>query len=140
MGAQADHYLHVNLDKKAAREAITAAAVAWPKLAEAQNATFKKEIEQVAADAVAILKEPALPELKTAAVMQGLIKNAPAPAGTEADKLKKGLEEVINPADNQGGLMSFRLLAPFASILVLVFGIIWFLDRRKGGYKAEAIH
>lgn len=79
-----------------------------------------------------------MPELKTAAVMQGLIKNAPG--GPEADKLKKGLEDVLNPADNKGGLMSFPLLATFASILVLVFGIIWFLDRRKGAYKAEAIH
>ncbi|MEN9358490.1 MAG: hypothetical protein RL095_25 [Verrucomicrobiota bacterium] len=147
MGKQADHYLHENLDKKAAREAIAAAAAAWPKLAEGQNEVFKKEILQAASDAESVLKEAELPELKTAAAMQGLIKNAPPGEktakvkenGIAADKLTAQLKAVLNPADNKGGLMSFRLLAPFAGLLVLIFGTIWFLDRRNGGYKAEQI-
>jgi hypothetical protein len=35
--------------------------------------------------------------------------------------------------------MSFRLVSPFAIILVVVFGIIYLKDKARGGYRVEAI-
>jgi len=46
---------------------------------------------------------------------------------------------VLDPADNFGGRMSFRRLAPFSLIIIIVFGTLYFMDRRKGGYKVEKI-
>ena len=46
---------------------------------------------------------------------------------------------ILNPADNYGGRMSFRLIAPFSLIIALVFGALYLIDKRKGGYRAEEI-
>ena len=48
-------------------------------------------------------------------------------------------QNVLNPADNYGGLMSFRYVAPLSLILIVVFGIIYMQDRRRGGYRPEKI-
>ncbi len=46
---------------------------------------------------------------------------------------------ILNPADNTGGRLSFRTLAPFGLILVVVFGILLIQDRRAGGYRAKKL-
>ena len=43
---------------------------------------------------------------------------------------------VLMPAEARGGQISFRFVAPFALILVLVFGSLHLRDRRSGGYRA----
>ena len=45
----------------------------------------------------------------------------------------------LNPADNEGGRRSFRRLAPFGIILIVVFGLLLVRDLRAGGYKAEKL-
>ncbi|GAB5519687.1 MAG: MFS transporter [Rhodothermales bacterium] len=42
---------------------------------------------------------------------------------------------ILNPADNFGGRTSFRYVAPFGLVLILVFGVLYIKDRRSGGYK-----
>ncbi|MEM1095453.1 MAG: MFS transporter [Bacteroidota bacterium] len=42
---------------------------------------------------------------------------------------------ILNPADNFGGRTSFRYVAPFGLILIVVFGFLYVQDRRAGGYK-----
>ncbi len=46
---------------------------------------------------------------------------------------------ILGPADNYGGKISFRKLAPLGLILIGVFGFLFFQDRRSGGYKAESL-
>ena len=45
----------------------------------------------------------------------------------------------LNPADNEGGRRSFRTLAPFGFILIVVFGLLLLRDIRAGGYRAEKL-
>ena len=52
---------------------------------------------------------------------------------------KEAVGNLLNPAENDGGLMSFRYVAPFAIILVVVFGAMYLVDKKKGGYQAEKI-
>ena len=43
---------------------------------------------------------------------------------------------VLNPAEAAGGQRSFRFVAPIAALLVIIFGVMYAADRRRGGYKA----
>ncbi len=57
-------------------------------------------------------------------------------AGTGLDDpLVQEAQALLNPADNYGGRQSFRTLAPYGLILVLVFGIMFVRDRMAGGYR-----
>jgi fucose permease len=46
---------------------------------------------------------------------------------------------IIGPADNYGGRISFRYVAPLCLLLALIFGGLWMGDRRRGGYRVESI-
>ena len=75
----------------------------------------------------------ALPVGATAQALRGIIgSGADSPAVAEAGA-------ILNPADNYGGRLSFRTLAPVGIILILVFGFLFIRDRRAGGYKAEKL-
>lgn len=75
----------------------------------------------------------ALPVGDTAQALRGIIgSGADSPAVAQA-------QAILNPADNYGGRLSFRTLAPVGLILILVFGILFIRDRRAGGYKAEKL-
>lgn len=72
-----------------------------------------------------------LPEVETAEALRAVMASgADSPAVGNAGA-------VLNPADNYGGRLSFRYLAPFGIILIIVFGYLYFRDRKAGGYKAE---
>lgn len=43
---------------------------------------------------------------------------------------------ILQPAETTGGQQSFRYVAPFALILVVVFGTMYARDRARGGYRA----
>jgi hypothetical protein len=47
---------------------------------------------------------------------------------------------VLRPADNYGGRMAFRWIAPVALIVALFFALMFMADRKKGGYRAEKLH
>jgi fucose permease len=46
---------------------------------------------------------------------------------------------VINPAEGYGGQQALLSVAPFTVILIAFFGAMYFLDRRRGGYRAERL-
>ncbi|MBT8405437.1 MAG: MFS transporter [Gemmatimonadetes bacterium] len=46
---------------------------------------------------------------------------------------------VLGPADNYGGRISFRYVAPLCGILALIFAALWAGDRRRGGYRVTRI-
>ena len=75
----------------------------------------------------------ALPVGATAQALRGIIgSGADSPAVAQA-------QAILNPADNYGGRLSFRTLAPVGLILILVFGGLFIKDRMAGGYKAEKL-
>ena len=43
---------------------------------------------------------------------------------------------ILQPAEARGGQVSFRYIAPAAIVLVIVFGVMYVQDRRRGGYRA----
>ena len=46
---------------------------------------------------------------------------------------------ILQPAEAAAGQRSFRYVAPAALVLVLVFGVMYAGDRRRGGYRAVRI-
>ena len=75
----------------------------------------------------------ALPHPDTANALRAII-------GSGADSpLVEQAKSILNPADNYGGRMAFRRVAPLAIILVIIFGILYGTDRARGGYQAEHI-
>jgi hypothetical protein len=47
--------------------------------------------------------------------------------------------QLLGPADNYGGRMSFRAIVPFTALLIVIFGVLYWRDRQRGGYKVEKI-
>ena len=161
MGAIADKYLHqklaaekVSADKTAG--VIEKVAGTYTALAVSQPDTkagniYRDELKSTVKDADDVRKvwtaTGELPEFKTANALRSALKNGPedkvAKTGTDIEKAaleaKREAGDILNPAENYGGLMSFRHVAPFAIILVVVFGAMYLVDKKKGGYKAEKI-
>lgn len=73
------------------------------------------------------------------------------PPGPTADALRSISSSVVDaepvqqagsriaPAEAYGGRMSFRWLAPFAIIIIIIFGILHWRDVQAGGYQAKAL-
>ncbi len=49
----------------------------------------------------------------------------------QAKEAKEDAAEIVNPADNYGGLMSFRWVAPFSIIIIVIFGALYVHDRAR---------
>ena len=62
-----------------------------------------------------------------------------APKGDAAEAVVKAVKDILGPADNYGGRMSFRSVAPFSIVIIVVFGVLYLRDRAGGGYKAETL-
>lgn len=48
-------------------------------------------------------------------------------------------QEILGPADNFGGRVSFLYVVPLTGVLMLIFGGMYIKDRRSGGYTVERI-
>lgn len=75
-------------------------------------------------------------ELPRGSTMQAL--RSVSGSGVESEIVGRAQAQ-LNPADNEGGRRSFRRLAPFGIILIVVFGLLLVRDLRAGGYKAEKL-
>ena len=74
-----------------------------------------------------------LPESVTANALRAIINSG----GDE--ELVERANALLGPADNYGGRVSFRYILPFTGALILIFGLLYILDRRAGGYRAVRI-
>jgi fucose permease len=137
MGRVADERLHEALPYEQSVAALQKVVQTYPPLAAMAQEPFRSEIlgaVQEVSTALAQAQGGKLPE-GTANAMRSAISNAPP----EADAVVKEIKGVLNPADNYGGRMSFRYVAPFAIVIIIVFGVIYLRDRAAGGYKAEKL-
>ena len=79
----------------------------------------------------AIGEEPTLPPVETANALRAIIES-----GSTSPTVERA-RGILGPADNHGGLVSFRYLVPLSGVLVLIFGLLYIRERRSGGYRAE---
>ena len=155
MGRIADRYLHDRLVEQRAETLAVLGNVAsqYPLLAaQVQEDTFRDEILSVVngvadergekkvagvRDVLAEARTGELPPGTTAEALRNAAKNAPK--GEEGAAIVKEINGILLPADNCGGRMSFRYVAPFSIIIIIVFGILYLRDRAAGGYRAETL-
>jgi MFS family permease len=80
----------------------------------------------------------ALPKLHTAGALRCAVGNGPggdastqrSPAEQSAWIAKTKAQGILGPAESRGGLMAFRWVSPLAILLVAVFGVMYWQDRR----------
>lgn len=80
-----------------------------------------------------VRENDSLPPVETANALRALIGS-----GSTSPTVERA-QEILNPAENHGGLVSFRSLVPFSSVLIVVFGTLYVRERRRGGYRAERL-
>lgn len=74
-------------------------------------------------------------------IMGGMYDTAAAKAAGGVEKLKALTEgsPALEAANTVAAVESFRFVAMLPAILLLVFGAIWLMDKRKGGFKPEKL-
>ncbi len=138
IGKVADDHLKDKLDTAATTAVIQKIADEFPSLQAAAPGALGKDFQPGIDSAKQVLEKikaagGALPHPDTANALRAAIGS-----GAKADVVKEAAD-ILNPADNYGGRLSFRVIAPSAIVLVIVFGVMYIDDRRKGGYKVEKI-
>ncbi|MCH8805244.1 MAG: MFS transporter [Planctomycetes bacterium] len=142
MGKLADKSLHTRLleNPQESIAALEQVVAIYPPLAATAVEPFKSEIEGAIDQVRSVLAaaaDGALPD-NTAGAMRAAVGNAPK--GEAAEAVVKAVKGVLGPADNYGGRMSFRYVAPFSIVIIVVFGVLYLRDRAGGGYKAETLN
>ena len=137
MGGIADRVTHEVLDKDRAYIVLVQAAGALQseslRTPGPEGDDMRSALELVTAVLPPIGDDPVLPELETAKAMRAYIESgSTSPAVEQA-------QDILGPAENQGGLVSFRYLVPLSGLLVVIFGLLYMRERRSGGYRAERL-
>jgi len=137
MGRKADSYMNERLPLDKTVVVLQQTVDTFPTLAAQAKGKTGKDILAAMEKAQAALKKAKaqnqLPEPDTANALRDIINTGgQAPVAKEADAL-------LGPADNYGGLMSFRYVAPLGIILAVVFGLLYASDKARGGYRVEKI-
>lgn len=139
LGRIADRYLPGQLPAAQTRALVEKIAGVFPALQAAapaaQKSDFDLTIKAATAEMARIKADPALwkPTTETANVLRAAI------GAGHKDAVVEEAGRILNPGDNFGGRMAFRKVAPLAAILVVVFGVLYIKDRRRGGYTVEKI-
>jgi len=138
MGQIADKYAHGQLPVQETTVCLQQVVSDFPALkAEAKGETGE-DIQAAIDAAQGVLDEAGaaageLPMITTANALREVIRS-----GGDAEAAKEA-GALLGPADNYGGRVSFRYVAPLAIILAIIFGLLFASDRAKGGYKVEKI-
>jgi fucose permease len=143
MGKIADRYLAEALPPAETVALLERAESTLPTyLAQAQASTdvaslgYREADVQMAIDetAIALSDYRASNDIATDATANAL--RAIGGAAIPGETLAEDANAILQPADAIGGQTSFRYVAPFALILVVVFGTMYINDRKAGGYRA----
>ena len=148
MGRLADKYLPDKLPAPETKVLMQDVVATFPGYEAKAEGKLGEDIKAAVAAAQGVVsaveKTGQLPHPATANALREIIKAKPAVANAVGGEkpetpLVNKAESLLNPADNYGGRMSFRKVAPFAIILIIVFGALYITDRARGGYKQEHI-
>jgi MFS family permease len=131
MGEIADEYAHEVLPVQQTVGVLTTAAQSFPQLAQSAQDRQRADMLGAGQAASAVLasyrQTGRLPAGETANALRAIVSSGgSSPAVQQA-------QEILGPADNYGGRMSFRWVAPLSLILLVVFGALYLSDRRKRG-------
>ena len=137
MGGIADRVTHEVLDKDRAFVVLVSAAGALQSEAlrnpGSEGDDLRSAQELVTGVLTAFNEQEVLPELETAKALRAYIESgSTSPAVEQA-------QDILGPAENRGGLVSFRYLVPLSVVLAAVFGLLYMRERGAGGYRAERL-
>lgn len=143
MGAVADRYAHDQLPAPQTAALMQQVSETYPDLATQVPADFSAEVLRAAEMARSVegsyRTANALPEGETANALRAVVDTETAVSGSAAAPLVDQAKAILGPADNYGGRMSFRYIVPFTALLILIFGVLYWRDRKAGGYKVKKI-
>ncbi len=130
MGDIADEYAHEYFEENQQQtvSVLQDARDALPALQQSVEGDQVQDLnaasEQINSVLVAYESTGSLPEIETANALRALI-------GSGADAPVVGrAQAILGPADNYGGRLSYRWVAPLSLFLIVVFGILYAKDRR----------
>lgn len=137
MGWITDLYGHEKIPVVQATACIEQAATEMPEFKKTGDAEATRNIDQAIDKVIEvnglIKADGDLPKIETSKALRGVAKYL---AHTDTGKQA---ESLLAPADDHGGIISFRWIASSSILLILVFGFLYLRDRARGGYKAEDI-
>jgi fucose permease len=130
MGEIADRYAHERLPVQATVALLESSAITFA----SHDDGDARAAARAADDVVAVYTTSgSLPQPATANALRAIIASDASP------DLVAEAQSVLGPADNYGGLISFRYVVPLCGLLMLIFGTLYMRDRRTGGYVVERI-
>ena len=94
---------------------------------------MREALEIVNGVLVTVNETEALPPVETANALRAFMES-----GSTSPAIDRA-RAILGPAENHGGLVSFRYLVPLSGVLIVVFGLLYLRDRRSGGYRAEEL-
>ncbi len=137
MGRIADNHLNEKLPAQQTIACLRNVVDTFPALKTAAEGRATEDVQQAIDDAQRVLDATAggepLPKIHTANALRSAITAAP-----KADAAKTA-KELLGPADNYGGKVSFRRVALMSIVLTVVFGLLFLQDLARGGYKTETL-
>ncbi len=137
MGGIADRVTHEELDKDRAYVVMVQAAGALQseslRTPGPEGDDLRSALELLTEVLPPLGEEPILPELETARAMRAFIES-----GSTSPVVEQA-QGILGPAENQGGLVSFRYIVPLSGVLLVIFGLLYMRERRSGGYRAERL-
>lgn len=142
LGAMADKYLPEKLDYAKVTVVLQDVVDVYSPIAKEAQEPFKKEIQAAVDDAQKTLDEAKKLESKLPAGTANTLRHAigasaSAPGSKEAGALVARVKAQLDPADNYGGRMAFRRLAPLSIIIIVVFGVLFVSDRAKARRRTQ---
>lgn len=148
MGAVADEYAHGYLAEESLQPTLAVfeqVTQNYPALADQAQGAFRDQIMNAVVASQGVLQSyeqtNEIPEPATANALRTVIDSEAAVLETDesATAAIGQARSVLNPADNHGGRISFRFVVPFTCLLIVIFGILYWRDRKSGGYKIERL-
>ncbi len=137
MGSISDDYLHEKLPVNETTIVLEQIVESYPNLSKEKGEKTAEDYDMAIKASQEILNSVnangSLPKYATANALRSAI--AVDPNSDAAKEAKK----ILGPAENYGGKISFRRVAPISILLTLIFGVLYFRDRKSGGYKAEKL-
>jgi len=137
MGRVADSRLNEKLPVDKTLACLERVADDYPALKAQAQGRQSGDIQRAIDDARKVrevaTRTGALPEIDTANALRSAITVAPESDAARAAK------ELLGPAENYGGRISFRRVAMLSVLLTVIFGILYFRDLALGGYRAEKL-
>ncbi|MEX1184396.1 MAG: MFS transporter [Gemmatimonadota bacterium] len=138
MGNIADRYLVEVLDPTETVALLNGVAARFPLHVGSADVPQVAVSEALATTSAALGAYRATGEIEgdaTANALRAIVKSRLAAEQPLVDEARA----ILLPAEAHGGQIAFRRFAPLSLILVAVFGTMYLIDRRRGGYRATRL-